>query len=78
MTPMMIPLIAGFYIGMFSLNSPQALFVKVTSFIPFFTPFIMPFRIAGGTASQVEVWLSILGMVLFAVLVLFLSMKIYK
>lgn len=78
MTPMMLPLIAGFYIGMFSLTSPQALFVKVTSFIPFFTPFIMPFRIAGGTAGGLEVWLSILGMILFAVLILFVSMKVYR
>lgn len=78
MTPMMLPLIAGFYIGMFSLTAPQALFVKITSFIPFFTPFIMPFRIAGGTATTAEIWISILGMIIFAVVMLFVSIKVYR
>ena len=78
MTPLMLPLLAGFYIGIFSLTMPQAMFVKVTSYIPIFTPFIMPFRMAAETATTLEVVLSIIGMVVFAVLALILSLRIYK
>ncbi|RPK07369.1 hypothetical protein BSBH6_00993 [Bacillus subtilis] len=44
-TPMTLLVVAGFMIAMFGLNAPDAGFITVTSFIPFFTPMIMFLRV---------------------------------
>lgn len=70
--------LAGFYIGMFSIATPDAALVKITSFIPFFTPYSMFLRIGLGSPALWEIWLSI---ALLAVAILFfgwLSAKIYR
>lgn len=70
--------VAGFYIGMYALSSTNNPVVQIGSQVPFFTPFVMPFRIAAGTVNQSEIWLSvILGMV-FMTIVLIVSAMFYK
>ncbi|WP_053361798.1 ABC transporter permease [Bacillus sp. FJAT-27251] len=44
-TPMTLLVVAGFMIAMFGLGQPEAPFITITSFIPFFTPMIMFLRV---------------------------------
>jgi len=70
--------LAGFYIGLFGMTQPDAAFVKVTSFIPFFTPFIMFLRLG---LTDPAVWEVLLALGLLVAFILFfgwLSAKIYR
>src|SRR5699024_3672260 len=55
-TPMVFGMMIPFYLGIYLVpNAPEALATKVLSQIPFFSPFMMPVRIAFGTAETWEV-----------------------
>jgi len=70
--------LGGFYIGIFGMTNPTATFVEVTSFIPFFTPFIMFLRIGLADPALWEVLLS-LGILAVSIFVFgWLSAKIYR
>src|SRR5690625_7344834 len=43
--PMFISISIGFFIAMFGLNVPEATFITISSFIPFFSPMIMLLRV---------------------------------
>ncbi|SFC36041.1 ABC-2 type transport system permease protein [Alkalibacterium subtropicum] len=77
-TPIVFMALTGFYVGMFAFTAPDNLFVSVFSYIPLFTPFVMPFRIAADTVSTLGVWLSIAGTVVFAVLISGISLAFYR
>lgn len=77
-TPIIFIALAGFYGGMFAFASTTNPIIKIGSHIPFFSPFIMPFRIAAETVSNVEVGISMLVMVAFTVLVTFISLLLYR
>lgn len=76
--PVTMTALCGFYIGMFAFVSSNNAFVRFTSQIPLFTPFIMPFRMAQGSVTQFEIILSIILSILFAIVCLFISAKFYK
>lgn len=69
---------AGFYIAIFGLTSPNAPFIAAMSFVPFFTPFIMFLRIGLSDPALWQVWLSIGALVLTILLMGWLSAKIYR
>ena len=77
-TPIIFLALGGFYIGMFALNSTNNSLVRITSQIPLFTPFIMPFRVAAETVSSTEIAISIVVSVLFMAFVLWFSLLFYK
>lgn len=77
-TPMSLLVVVGFYIGLFAMAQPENIIVTVSSFIPFLTPFVMPFRIATNTVSNLHVWLSIGGTILFTIFVAFVSLMFYR
>lgn len=77
-TPIMMLSLAGFYIGMFGMSFSNNTFVKISSHIPFFTPFVMPFRIAAGTVSTGELWAAVLISLVFSIFCLWISTKFYK
>lgn len=62
-TPMTLLVVAGFMIAMFGLGKPDALFITVTSYIPFFTPMIMFLRVGMLT---IPAWEAFLGIALLA------------
>ena len=77
-TPMSLLVVAGFMLAMFGLNNPEAGFVKVTSFIPFFTPMIMFLRIG---MLEVPTWEIVLGLgILIGTIVVlaYFGAKVYK
>lgn len=63
---------------MIGLSNPQSILIKVFSFVPFFSSFSMPLRIASHEATTMEVWLSLGLLVLSIVLLLRLSARVYK
>lgn len=77
-TPLTMLVLLGFYIGLFAMASPENPIVVVASFVPFLTPFVMPFRIATNTVASLQVWLSVGGSVLFTIFVAFISLIFYR
>jgi ABC-2 type transport system permease protein len=76
--PLTMLSLAAFYVGIFGASQPYASFVEITSFIPFFTPFVMFLRIGLADPALWEVLLS-LGILLATILALgWLSAKIYR
>lgn len=77
-TPLTMLVLLGFYIGLFAMASPENPIVVAASFVPFLTPFVMPFRIATNTVASLQVWLSVGGSVLFTIFVAFISLIFYR
>ncbi|MGO4937054.1 ABC transporter permease [Fundicoccus sp. Sow4_H7] len=77
-TPIIFIALAGFYIGMYALNSTNNPLVRIGSQIPFFTPFIMPFRIAAETVGSSEIILAIVISIAFMIFCLWFSVVFYK
>ncbi|NMO97320.1 ABC transporter permease [Paenibacillus lemnae] len=70
--------LAAFYIAIFSLGAPNSTLMKVSSFIPFFSPTSVIVRMGLGNAPMWEILVS-LGILLVAILVFgWLSAKIYR
>ncbi|WP_195852631.1 ABC transporter permease [Aerococcus sanguinicola] len=70
---------AGFYIGLFAFaSSANNALVRISSQIPFFTPFVMPFRIAGESVSGFEIGLSVVLSLITMVAIFYLSAAFYK
>lgn len=76
--PLTMPVLLGFYIGLFAMAQPENIVVVISSYIPFLTPFVMPFRIATNTVSNLQVWLALGGSVLFTILLAFVSLAFYR
>ncbi len=76
--PVTMTALVGFYIGMFAFASPNNMLVRVSSQIPLFTPFVMPFRTAAGLVSDFEIILSIVISLIFMVACLWISSVFYK
>lgn len=79
MIPLVFLAMIGFYIGMLGMsgNTDNAL-IRYTSYVPFWTPSVMPFRIAIGSVGTLELWLTIAGTILFTILVTWLALHFYK
>jgi ABC-2 type transport system permease protein len=70
--------LAGFYISIFSISTPDSMLVKITSFIPLFSPFVMMLRLGLTDPPMWEVLTSI-GLLFVAIyLSVWLSAKIYR
>lgn len=78
LTPMTFLTLAGFYIGLFGINMPDSMFVKVSSFIPFFTPFIMFLRVGLSDPAWWEIALSVLLLAVSILAMGWLAAKIYR
>lgn len=77
-TPLTMIVLLGFYIGLFAMIQPENSVVVISSYIPFLTPFVMPFRIATNTVSSLQIGLSIGGSILFTAFVAFISLIFYR
>ncbi|MBT2573960.1 ABC transporter permease [Bacillus sp. ISL-51] len=76
--PMTFLVVAGFMIAMFGLGRPDAGFITVTSYIPFFTPMIMFLRVG---MLDIPFWQVAVGIGLTLVTILILAVigaRIYK
>lgn len=78
MTPMTLLIVAAFMLAMFGLSTPDALYIKITSFIPFFTPMIMFLRIGTSDPTTWEILLSIGLLIATIILLAYYAAKVYR
>lgn len=76
--PVTFMTLAGFYIGIFGINSPDAAFVTAASYFPFFTPFIMFLRIGLGDPAGWEIAISFVILLVTIFVMGWLAAKIYR
>lgn len=77
-SPVVMLVLIGFYIGIFSMASPNNIIVRIGALVPFFTPLVMPFRLAMDVAGQGEIILSFIIPIVTMVAILFISANLYK
>lgn len=77
-TPMTLLIVAAFMIAMFGLTKPEAPFITVTSYIPFFAPMIMFLRVGMLTIPTWEIALSIGLLVLTIVILAIFGARVYR
>lgn len=70
--------VAGFYLGYFSMMNPSSKINVFASILPISSPFSMPFRVMLGTATNIQILVSILVLMLSIVIVAKISIKIYS
>ncbi|NIK79564.1 ABC-2 type transport system permease protein [Paenibacillus castaneae] len=70
--------LAGFYISIFSITSPDSMLVKVSSFIPFFSPFVMLLRLGLTDPPVWEICTSIGILFVTIYVAVWISAKIYR
>jgi len=76
--PMTWLIVIGFMIAMFGIYEPDATFVTVTSYIPFFTPMIMFMRVG---LLDLPIWEPVLGILILLVSIAILGYfggKVYR
>ena len=76
--PITLMSIGGMYLGMFNLFNPDNMLVKVTSYFPFFTPFVMPLRVLDSGTSHITVWIGILIVIITIIIAVYFAARIYK
>jgi len=76
--PLSLLITPGFVIAMACVNSPNSILVKVGSFLPFTSVFLLPIRIIKGAVSIPEIILSLGILTIFLFIVLKFSEKMYK
>ncbi|MCM3784786.1 ABC transporter permease [Neobacillus mesonae] len=78
LTPMTMLSLVAFYIGIFSLGTPNSLLVQISSFVPFTSPTVMILRIGMGEIAIWEIWVSLVILVASILIFGWLSAKIYR
>lgn len=68
----------GYFAGMYGLTNPQQPIMVISSYIPLFSPFIMPIRILNETVSTTSIWIIMIINILFLALVLFITLIFYR
>lgn len=69
----------GYFIGIsLGTTDPQNIVIKVSSYIPLISSFIMPIRLASETVTSTEAMISVLILVVFGILLTIFSAKLYK
>ena len=78
MGPIMMLLIVPILAMQFALRTPDALFVKVLSWVPLFTPFLMSARIPSGGVGPVEIAATTAGMFAMAVFMVWIAGRAFR
>lgn len=76
--PVAILAVIGFYLSYFSMMNPTSEINIFASLFPFSAPFSMPFRIMMGTATPIQILISLVIMILSIIVIAHISIKIYS
>ncbi|QGH68657.1 ABC transporter permease [Pseudactinotalea sp. HY158] len=77
-TPMVFGMMVPFYLGIYLVPyAPEALATRALSQVPFFSPFMMPVRVAFGTAATWEVVLAVALCLLFIPFLMWIGGRVY-
>jgi ABC-2 type transport system permease protein len=74
----MLLMMGGYIAGEIGISAPNSTWMKVLSYIPFFTPTTMLVRIAGGQVAWWEIVITIPLMVVAIALCAWISARIYR
>src|SRR5699024_11116525 len=77
MMPVTFISLAGFYIAMFSIGTPDTMLVKITSFVPLLSPMVMLLRTISDTTPEWHILLGILISIVTCILLLIFAAKTY-
>ena len=77
-TPVAILAVIGFYLSYFSMMNPTSNINIFASLFPFSAPFSMPFRVMMGTATLIQIILSLAIMTISIFIIAKVSIKIYS
>lgn len=78
MTPISLLGMVGFYVGMYAMSNANSPVVVVTSYIPFWTPFVMPFRMAADTVGNPQIITSLIILVVSMIVITWVSIIFYR
>lgn len=78
MMPVTFISLAGFYIAMFSIGTPDTMLVKITSFVPLLSPMVMLLRTISDTTPEWHILLGILISIVTCILLLIFAAKTYR
>jgi ABC-2 type transport system permease protein len=76
--PMIIIGVAGYLIAFAALNVPDADWVRALSFVPFFSPYLIPTRMVLGSIEPWEIGLAFLLLLAGAAVALWVAARIYS
>jgi ABC-2 type transport system permease protein len=76
--PMIIVGVAGYLIAFAALNVPDAPWVRALSFVPFFSPYLIPTRMVLGSIEVWEIGLAFLFLLIGAGVALWAAARIYS
>jgi len=76
--PVMLPLILSLFVGMNVIQNPNSTLAVVCSYIPFFSPMIMPVRMAATDVSWWEILLSIISLAGGFLACVWVAAKVYR
>lgn len=77
-TPIMLLLVIGFYIGIFTSFTPGASFVKILGYLPFFSPILAPMLLINGAYEWYNALISLVILGAFDVLIIKYGLPIYR
>jgi ABC-2 type transport system permease protein len=76
--PLSIPAIMGYLPAVLALSGGSGTFIRIASFVPFWSPFVMLARMSVGTATAGEVALSLLILLVTVPIVAALAIRVYR
>lgn len=76
--PMIIIGVAGYLVSFAALNAPDADWVRLLSFVPFFSPYLVPVRMVLGQVAPWEIALAFALLLIGAFLALWVAARIYS
>jgi ABC-2 type transport system permease protein len=77
-TPLMLLLLAAFYIAIYGISNPESTIINVSGYIPFFTPIIMLVRMAFINIPTVEIVITLIVLTISAIITVLITAQIYK
>ena len=77
-SPLMVLIMLGYFMSVFGLQAIDETWVKVASFVPFFSPYLMLARVSAGHVEPWEFGLAVLLLFAAIVVALFVAARIYS
>ena len=76
--PMILVGVAGYFVAFTALNVPDADWVQALSFVPFFSPYLVPIRMVMGHIEPWEIGLALILLLVGVAIALWVAARIYS
>ncbi len=68
----------GFYLAYFSMMNPASVLNKIATFVPISSPFSVPARFITGGVSSLDLFISIIILIISIIIIAYIAIKIYS